>query len=641
MQTPDHLLTEVERQQKYLDALPDNFQFPLFNAKTALESMRASAYHDSARAAREIVDNAIEAGATRIDIVLRPTQGRKGPRVVDAVAFIDNGSGMLPEMARYALSWGGGTHINDSTFIGRFGFGLPNSSINQTRLTHVFTRTMPSESFTRVTLDLDQVSDWGAQRVPPGVSSELPDWILDYLERNGLDLPHGTVVIWEHPDRVSPKSVGKLKEQFLDDFGVTYRYLLLGSSPLDLIVEGKRVEPLDPLFLTPEGRDYLAPIDDVEAAEGGGARKIHDVAIPVRYGFDPETNERQLSHLTSLAEVDEDDPHLLALGTIYIAVARLPYGFTRDDGSSQSVANRRFRVRKRRRGMSFVRSNREIVTLDAFPKDRAPDGLGKWPLLQSYAYHWGVEVRFSPELDGVFGITNDKQGVRPIEDFWRVLTAVGVDDWARRENNWQTKVRSEKNKEKLAAKARAQQETATPSLAEVAAREADIIDSEPRRIPEHAKESARDAVDQHIRERAAQTGEDIERVREAIRKEISAQPYRVDFASIPDGPFYEPKWLGDQIVLEINEAHPFFQVVYRRLVEGDSPIAKDGVDLLLFALARGELKAESEEMRHSYEVQRKRRWSRFLEDSIHSLERRAAAEVGPRAEEEQERLLAS
>ena len=40
---------------------------------------------------------------------------------------------MVPTMARYALSWGGGTHFNDPTGIGRFGFGLPNSSINQTR----------------------------------------------------------------------------------------------------------------------------------------------------------------------------------------------------------------------------------------------------------------------------------------------------------------------------------------------------------------------------------------------------------------------------------------------------------------------------------------------------------------------------
>lgn len=57
------------------------------------------------------------------------------------MAFIDNGSGMLPKMARYALSWGSGAHFDDPAFIGKFGFGLPNASINQTRLVEVYTKT--------------------------------------------------------------------------------------------------------------------------------------------------------------------------------------------------------------------------------------------------------------------------------------------------------------------------------------------------------------------------------------------------------------------------------------------------------------------------------------------------------------------
>lgn len=639
MSPENQLLTEVERQRKCIEALPDDFQFPLFNAKSALESMRASAYHDSARAAREIVDNAMEAGARRIDIVFRPLQGQRGRRVVDAVAFIDDGSGMLPEMARYALSWGGGTHIDDATFIGKFGFGLPNSSINQTRLTHVYTRTAGSPSFTRVTLDLDQMTEWGVQQVPPGVPAELPDWIRDYLDRNGIDLAHGTVVVWEHPDRLNPKSVGKLKEQLVDDFGVTYRYLL-GASSLDLIVEGKLVEPLDPLFLTPDARDYLSPIENVEAADGGGARKIHDEAIPVRYALDMETGEPRLEHLTSLEEVDAADPNVLAFGTISVKVARFPYGFAGEDANSGPVAKRRFRLRKGRRGMSFVRANREIVTLDAFPKDRKDDGLGNWPLLQSYAYHWGIEVRFNPALDDVFGITNDKQGVRPIEDFWRVLEGVGVDDWARLENRWQTKTRSAKARERRAAEAKREQDANSPSLAETAAREADVVVSEPVRVPDHLKDAARKALEQRTLLRVEQTGKEIEEVRQAIEAEISAQPYRVEFTRIPEGAFYEPQWSGDQVVLKINQDHPFFSVVYERLSRNGSPIAKEGIDLLLFALARGELMASTPEMEHFYEAQRKRPWSRFLAEAIRALERRATTVMGPPAEEEQDQLLA-
>ncbi len=121
----DQLLNEIERQQKYLDALPEDFPFPLFNTKRAVESQRQNGYRHTAAAAREIVDNAFEAGATKVHIITDERQNNTR-KVVSSVAFIDNGSAMLPRMARFALSRGGGTHFDDATFIGKFGFGLPN-----------------------------------------------------------------------------------------------------------------------------------------------------------------------------------------------------------------------------------------------------------------------------------------------------------------------------------------------------------------------------------------------------------------------------------------------------------------------------------------------------------------------------------
>src|SRR5258708_858118 len=150
----DQLLSEIERQKKYLDELPKGFNFPLFNTKRALESQRQNGYRNTAVAAREIVDNAFEAGASEVEIVLETTT--KGTRnIVTAVAFIDNGAGMIPTMARFALSWGGGTHFDDPSFIGKFGFGLPNASINQTKLVEVYTRTKKKDPVTKAWLNLD------------------------------------------------------------------------------------------------------------------------------------------------------------------------------------------------------------------------------------------------------------------------------------------------------------------------------------------------------------------------------------------------------------------------------------------------------------------------------------------------------
>jgi hypothetical protein len=89
--TTDALLTEVERQKKYLDRLPAEFDFPLFNSVNALESQRRNGYRNTAAAGREIVDNAIEAGATQIHVVLeRPKRLEKHQLKdsVSAVAFV-------------------------------------------------------------------------------------------------------------------------------------------------------------------------------------------------------------------------------------------------------------------------------------------------------------------------------------------------------------------------------------------------------------------------------------------------------------------------------------------------------------------------------------------------------------------------
>src|ERR1039458_6423732 len=126
----DALLNELERQEKYLAELPADFTYPLFNTKRALDSQRQNGYRNTAVAAREIVDNSFEAKATKVHILFDTAVNTTRP-VVSSVAFIDDGAGMLPPMSRFALSWGGGTHFDAPNFIGKFGFGLPNASINQ------------------------------------------------------------------------------------------------------------------------------------------------------------------------------------------------------------------------------------------------------------------------------------------------------------------------------------------------------------------------------------------------------------------------------------------------------------------------------------------------------------------------------
>jgi len=629
----DRLLSEVERQKKYLDRLPKDFQFPLFNAMQALESQRRNGYRNSAAAAREMVDNSIEAGAKKIHMVFETK--KQGRQVVTAVAFIDDGSGMLPTMARFALSWGGGTHFDDPNFIGRFGFGLPNASINQTKRVEVYTRTAGTKNVWMAWLDATDLPEHGLQTIPEPQEAELPAFVKEYMKRSGFELDHGTVVVWVEPDRLTYKTPASLKEHFLDDFGTTYRYLLQN---IELKVDGVQVDPVDPLFLDPKGRYY-------RPAEDRGAILVTERSFPVEFFRDGTTGATHLKKLGDTGELERirkngksvGDVETLSVGVIHLKIARLPLGFAYgrkgeaeiepiDDSSKQ-----RFEIRQSRRGMSFVRAGREIETVDAFPrsaKDRS-SGLGNWPLLESYAYHWGIEVKFDPELDDVFGITNDKQRVRPIEEFWKLLADQEIDALLQYENNWQAKKRH------IAAQAKKQpQATPEPSPAEVSASIVDTVTGKPTPIPEHEKPKAQETFKKAATERSEVTGKTLEEAAKAIEAEANRRPFRIDYFEDPYGPFYKPDWdLGYQIVVWVNREHPFYETCY---ISSKSKLAKEALDLFLIALSKAELTAVNATTRQWYEYQRTRVWSEFLAISMKDL----ATRFETVEEEEEEQVVA-
>src|SRR5258708_25958018 len=213
-----------------------------------------------------------------------------------------------------------------------------------------------------------------------------------------------------------------LKEHWVDDFGVVYRYLLRDAEAgkeIEHKVEGVKVEPVDPLSLHKRGGNYLP-------YEQGGAEEIINRTIAVKYYREPETGGVHAKKVQEKEEVDPKDPNLLAVGSIHVKAARFPVGFAEYKGKRKGEttdAHRRFEIRKSRGGMSVVRAGREIETGDVFPRSMRDiaSGVGHWPLLQADAYHWGVEVKSEPSLDEIFGINNDNRAVRRIASVWRIV----------------------------------------------------------------------------------------------------------------------------------------------------------------------------------------------------------------------------
>ncbi|MBV9783700.1 MAG: ATP-binding protein [Acidisphaera sp.] len=608
----DRLALEIERQRKALADLPTSFEFPLFNSKHALESQRRSNYRNTAAAAREISDNAIEAAATRIDVVFARPQRLKAYQrqdSVSAIAFIDNGSGMLPVMARYALSWGAGTHFEELGTIGKFGFGLPNASINQTTRVEVYTKTRDAEQISMACLDVSHVKQHGLQTIEEPVTAELPDFAERYLDDNALTFQHGTVVLWQMPDNLTYRMASPLREHIVEDFGVVYRYML---GNVDIYIDGTKVVPVDPLFVT-SGARYYMPEDQ------GGATTTFDQLIPVRFYRDPETGGRHLEKVEKLEDIVQTDANLLAVGAIKVKIVRFPVGFAEYCGAyrkPETDEHRRFEIRKPRRGMSFVRAGREIETIDAFPRsmrDKA-NGLGDWPLLQGYAYHWGIEISFEPQLDEAFGIANDKQNVRPIEDFWKLLAKLKIDEKLRGENAWQTQKREKPKPPKVGP-------SDEPTAAERAAALADSVRGKRTHVPPQDQEKVRKQLELEAQKRVGISAKTIEEARQAIEAEAKRRPYKVDYFDDPNGSFYEPAWEhGWVVVARVNRSHPFYAALYGELLQLEGAgQAKYSVDVLLLALSKAELAAEDELTRLWYEQQRKAEWSPFLGNALKVL----------------------
>jgi hypothetical protein len=620
MQT-DRMLTELERQEKYLGRLPKDFEFPLFNSRQALESQRRNGYRNTAAAAREIVDNAIEAGAKRIHVIFDEGGSEKYSRndSVTAVAFIDDGPGMRSMMARYALSWGGGTHFDDPSFIGKFGFGLPNSSINQTRRVEVYTKTADSPKIMKAVLDVNEVPMHGMQSVPEPVEDKLPPFVQRHLKDAGFKFEHGTIVLWVNPDRLSYKGAGRLKEHLIDDFGVTYRYLL---EEVELQVCGVKVDKVDPLFLDPTARLYVKP-------EDGGAEIRCDRSIPVKYTFDKGTGIPKLQKIEESEEIKKDDTSVIAFGAIGIRISRFPIGFVEFPKRGQKVdtdGNRRAEIRKTRAGMSFVRAGREIETVVTFPKlarDQS-NGMGTWPLLQGYAYHLGIEVKFSPELDEVFGITNDKQSVRPIEDFWRLMAKEEIDRLVREEYRWQPKERLRLRQADEAMKA---ERSSEPTPAEKAAATADAIQGKVPKIPEFEKPAVRAEFEAEVNRQVGATSKSKAEAEAALQAEAKRRPYVIDFFDDPAAPFYVPEWTpSGQVLVKINRKHEFFESLYLEAM-ARGPKVKHGIDVLLLTLGKAEVTNDNEDTKDWYRAQRESVWSPFLKTSLRTLSRSLADDL--------------
>lgn len=366
--------------------------YDLVPTSLAVKAMRDSGYKNTAYAVAELIDNSIQAGARAIELLCCERESQVQLRVrrnIHQVAVLDDGRGMDAAVLRMALQFGNGQYLDDRSGIGRFGMGLPSSSISQCRRVEVWSWQKGHENAIYSSIDLDLVEEGVQTTVPEPEQKAIPDVWLTAGETFGKS---GTLVVWSRLDRCLWKTalsiiknselvIGRMYRRFIHTGEVAIRMASFEENAPSKFFEQRLAEVNDPIYLmapssTPQ------PYDQKAMFRTDGDRWEVTDTISFRGNEYPV-----VTRFTIAKEEARNRPNAGAT----------PYG----------------KHAKNNVGVSLVRAERELELETSLVNQYDPRE--RW---------WGVEVDFPPGLDEIFGVTNNKQAARNFTEAARALEGV-------------------------------------------------------------------------------------------------------------------------------------------------------------------------------------------------------------------------
>jgi hypothetical protein len=319
-----------------------------------IEATRDSGYKSTASSIAELIDNSLEAGATDIEIHFTEPSTRQ-----IQVSVRDNGCGMTPVVLRLALRFGGSTRFNSRKGTGRYGMGLPNSSLSRARRVDVYTWRRPKIVWWTY-LDVDEIASGKLTSVPDPKRAKLNP------SDRSKHAKSGTVVVWSKCDRLDYRNVKKLISKLSKFLGQTFRHEIWKGKCIR--INGEYVRPVDPMFLR-KG-------DNLVGAIRYGSPMNFEIRIPQVVGGGP------------------------SLSTVRVKFSELPienwHHLSNDEKRTHGIS--------KRAGASIVRSGREIDYGWFFMGSKRKENYDDW---------WRCELHFDAALDELFGVTHTKQGIHP------------------------------------------------------------------------------------------------------------------------------------------------------------------------------------------------------------------------------------
>lgn len=568
-------MSVLDRQRTYVAKLDkSNFRYGLTVGTAFVRGIRDIGYKHTGTALDELIDNAYEAGASNVHVVLNDDgSGRKGN--VSQIAVIDDGYGMIPGMIRVAVLWGGTDRENSRTGMGRFGYGLPSACVSQGRRFEVYSAPEDAELH-MCALDLDDIeagkysSEDGEILVPAAKPATLPRFVQDYVQKNwpAGKFVKGTVVVISKFDKLTWKALNPLQNNLLEHFGVVYHKL---RGQFELAVNGKSVEPIDPLFLTAGYRWY-----DLDADR---ANALDPMQIEVR---DKETRA--------------------VVGRINVRFSYMSPRFASIDKTKNATAknaNARFAILKEYNGFIIARMGRVIEVVRHSPLTT----------FMNNDRYIKIEIDFDASLDEEFNVPTSKQRVDVSDRIWEILKEHGL---LKALEQLRKKFKEETAGIGAAQDAGKTEKRASEQAMEEAQKVAPVV---PLPIAEKRDEQARKRLEQESEKRARETGVAREEAQREIEAELGGKPYKVAQRSVPGGAFFDVEQIGGTKVLWLNTATRFFQEVYSG--PASSPAVRAALEVLLFSI--GDRKLEGRDDLQAFYAHEIPEWSRKLEFALAHL----------------------
>lgn len=343
----------------------------------AIKAMRDSGYRNTAYALAELIDNSVQAKADTVEVFCIEQLefiNQRHRRRIKKIAVLDNGSGMPPTVLRLALQFGNGTHLADRAGIGRFGMGLPNASISQGQRVDVWTWQAGPDNAIHSYLDISEITAKRMRVVPPPTAEPVPaEW-----RRLGRSFgATGTLVMWSNfeDERLTWKGARATLESTEALVGRMYRKFVHNG---DLRIHLKALDETSVLF------DQDVRVNDplYLMSPSSTPAPFNDKPMFQQYGEADQTFDINFN----------GGMHTVTVRASWARPETVP-----QDGTDRGAKDYGKHA-ARNIGVSIVRAGRELM-LD-------PSWINSYDPRERW---WGVEVDFPPELDEIFGVTNNKQ----------------------------------------------------------------------------------------------------------------------------------------------------------------------------------------------------------------------------------------